>query len=336
MPTPIVLLRVYGLSKTWLVWRGKMRSQPNGSSRCATISPQRLGNLIELLELLRTCTAEDAGTQYTTSAELAREDWQGIVTAACERVGQSLRCLEEFSKLVDDRTSAQFKQLRYLAYDVLAKFELRLLRANPFATASLYVLLDCSLPIDGFVRYMHSLARSGADVIRLRDKFREGGDLVKYARAAAAVFEHSSTWLIINDRVDIAIASGAAGVHIGQEDMTMADVRRLSGQLYVGVSTHNMEQALTAENQGADYIGCGPTFSSPTKSFTLYPGADFIREVSQRIAVPAFAIGGISLDNLDTIIQAGCRRVAVSSAIHASPNPIQAIHEFKRRLSKSG
>ena len=193
-----------------------------------------VAQLNRIARIAARCTEEDAGTQNSTREEVSREDWRGIVTAACERVGQSLRCLEEFSKLIDTQTSAQFKQLRYLAYDILAKFELRLLRANPLAASNLYVLLDCSLPVDDFVQYVRQLAEAGADVLQLRDKVQDGGALVKYARAAAAVLEQTSTWLIINDRVDIALASRADGVHIGQEDMTLTGVRRLSGQLCVG------------------------------------------------------------------------------------------------------
>ncbi len=285
------------------------------------------------------CTEHDAGTEHTTRAESTRSGWAAVVTAACERTSQSLRQLEEFSKLIDPAIAASFKELRYEAYDILAAFELRMLRTNALSTAQLYVLIDCSLALDPFLSYIRELADAGADVLQLRDKQRDGGELVRYARAAVATLKADSqpdrsTWLVVNDRVDVALASGAAGVHVGQEDMAIGDVRRLVGnQLWIGVSTHSIEQATTAEAAGADYIGCGPTFTSPTKAFTEFPGVDFLRTVSQTVTIPAFAIGGITLENLPSVLAAGCGRVAVSSAIHASDDPVAQARAFKQQLS---
>lgn len=278
-------------------------------------------------------TETDAGTTHTAESEWTRVDWQAIVSAACERVGQSLRCLEEFSKLVDESIGLEFKSLRYKAYDVLAQLELRLRREHIAKSANVYLLIDCALPIEQFTDTVAQYARAGADLLQLRDKTCDGGRLVAYARAAVAALAGTNSKLIINDRVDIALASGAAGVHLGQEDMTCADARRIAGpDLWIGISTHSLEQAFAAELAGADYIGCGPTFPSQTKSFEKFPGTAFLSEVAKRIAIPAFAIGGIDTGNLEQVIQVGCRRVALSSAIHKSGNPAETLGSIKRRL----
>ncbi len=280
-------------------------------------------------------TETDAGTGHTTDTESDRAGWQAIVSAACERVGQSLRCLEEFSKLVEVSIGADFKALRYKAYDVLAQLELRLRRENIPKSANLYLLIDCSLPIDPFAIAVREFVDAGVDLLQLRDKACEGGRLVAYARAATHALAKTNSKLIINDRVDVALASGAAGVHLGQEDMAYADARRIAGpDLWIGLSTHSIEQAVEAEEAGADYIGCGPTFPSQTKCFDAFPGTQFLSQVAKQISIPAFAIGGIDSNNLDQVLQVGCTRVALSSAIHRSANPIETLQSIKLCLNQ--
>ena len=278
-------------------------------------------------------TETDAGTAHTTEAESDRADWKAIISAACERVGQSLRCLEEFSKLVDESLGHEFKSLRYKAYDVLAQLELRLNRDVIAKTANLYLLIDCSLPVEQFAASVRQYADAGVDLFQLREKTCDGGQLVAYARAAVQSLAGTNSKLIINDRVDIALASGAAGVHLGQEDMAYTDARRIAGpDLWIGISTHSIEQAAVAEQAGADYIGCGPTFPSKTKSFENFPGTQFLSEVARRISIPAFAIGGIDSSNVDEVVRAGCKRIAISSAIHKSNSPVETLRYIKSRL----
>ena len=142
--------------------------------------------------------------------------------------------------------------------------------------------------------------------------------------------------MIVNDRVDIAVASQAAGVHLGQDDLPLAQARRLSqGHLWIGISTHNITQALAAEQAGADYIGCGPTFKSTTKNFEDFAGPQFLQQVSAQLSIPAFAIGGVTIDNLSQVLNTGFRRIAVSGAIINSPDPVQAAQHLKQQLRSS-
>ena len=120
----------------------------------------------------------------------------------------------------------------------------------------------------------------------------------------------------MNDRADVAVLSAADGVHVGQDELSVKDARAIVGpEVLVGVSTHNIEQVRRAVLDGANYLGVGPTFPSTTKSFAAFAGLDFVRAVATEISLPAFAIGGITLENVSQVISAGLRRVAVSGAV---------------------
>ena len=298
-----------------------------------------LAQSLELLgrgeRLLTRSTQNDSGTDVHANRELKRDDLASIVPAACERVLQSLRNLEEFSKLLSIAASGAFKQLRYQAYDLLAQVELRWLAGHALtAEQQLYLLIDCSLPLEDFRSQLSQLADAEVDLFQLRDKAAEGSRLMSYARAAIDALKNGAARLIVNDRLDVALACGAAGVHLGQDDLSLADARRVAqGRLWVGISTHNLAQAIEAEQGGADYIGCGPTFPSKTKNFDAFAGVEFLRRAAASVNIPMFAIGGINSDNLQQVLEAGCQRIAVSGAIHRASDTCLAARQLKEQLS---
>lgn len=278
----------------------------------------------------------DAGTSLTTKSELSRANWSDVVTAACERVTQSLRVIEEASKIEFNSLVSEIKQLRYRAYDDLALVENRLKNAasqglTSFPGSPLYLLVGCEQPIEGFVATLRELQQAGVGLFQIRDKRADGAQLLQYARAAVASV--GADCVVVNDRVDVALASGAGAVHVGQEDLPIAEVRRLSGsKLWIGVSTHDISQVRAAQQAGADYIGCGPTFPSTTKQFEQFAGLEFLRQVPAEILIPAYAIGGISIDNIDQVRQTGICRVAVSGAILSAKNPSDAAKAMAQKL----
>ncbi|GAB5403913.1 MAG: thiamine phosphate synthase [Aureliella sp.] len=285
-------------------------------------------------------TQSDAGTKTTLPSESSRGDLTNVISAACERTTQSLRCLEEFSKLlpaeIQASTESPFKRLRYRAYDVLADVQQMLARPKLDDAAQLYLLIDCEQALPQFTSYVKQLAKAGVDILQIRDKHADGAKLLAYARAAREELVDTSCKLIINDRVDIALAAQADGVHVGQDDLPIREVRRLvPGSMLVGISTHDIEQARTAQTDGADYIGCGPTFRSQTKSFSDFPGTRFLHEVANEISVPAFAIGGIGAVNLSEVLETGCRRIAVSNVIHSADVPVDRARQLKSTLSNA-
>ena len=141
--------------------------------------------------------------------------------------------------------------------------------------------------------------------------------------------------MIINDRVDLAMLSLADGVHLGQEELSVEDARQLAPHLLVGVSTHCLEDIKNAELEGADYIGCGPTFPSKTKTFDQFAGLDFLKAAHKSTSLPAFAIGGINADNLTEVRQTGFFRIAISQAFADAEDPLELIRQFRATLTPS-
>jgi thiamine-phosphate pyrophosphorylase len=153
-------------------------------------------------------------------------------------------------------------------------------------------------------------------------------DVRRLTRAAGALF-------IVNDRPDIASLSEADGVHLGQDDLSVREARRVLGAAaLIGVSTHNIEQVREAVRDGAGYLGIGPTFPSGTKSFGTFPGLEFVRQAAAETSLPLFVIGGVTLDNVPALQAAGGRRVAVSQAVCQADDPRQAAAAFRKLLSQ--
>ena len=157
--------------------------------------------------------------------------------------------------------------------------------------------------------------------------------LLHRARRLRAMTQDSGTLFIMNDRPDLAVLSGADGVHIGQDELSVKDARRILGPAgLIGVSTHSIEQARAAVLDGANYIGVGPTFPSSTKQFVAFAGPELLCAVHAEIRLPAFAIGGITAENLPQVLATGFARVAVSGAITASHNPAAAARQLLAAL----
>jgi thiamine-phosphate pyrophosphorylase len=141
------------------------------------------------------------------------------------------------------------------------------------------------------------------------------------------------TLAIINDRADIAAAVHADGVHLGQEDLNVKDARTVVGtRMLIGVSTHNIEQARRAVLDGANYLGAGPTFPSQTKNFEAFAGLDYLRQVAREIRLPAFAIGGITAQNLHDVLSSGISRVAVGAAVANAADPLSVTRRLMDML----
>jgi thiamine-phosphate pyrophosphorylase len=175
----------------------------------------------------------------------------------------------------------------------------------------------------------------GADVIQLRDKESEVREIVEAGRAIRKAVEKDKAVFIINDRPDIALAVDADGVHLGQDDLPVMAARSILGKdKIIGLSTHSLEQAVEAQNSGADYIGVGPIFSTPTKPDYKAVGLEIIRKVKGISRVPFVVIGGIDGSNIGEVIVAGGSRVAVVRAVCAAENIREAAKRLKDKLAK--
>jgi len=160
------------------------------------------------------------------------------------------------------------------------------------------------------------MIEGGVDLIQLRGKGKSLDELAGHAVQLRELTGKSGTPLIVNDYAKIASHVPVEGVHVGQDDDSVEVVRRKAGrEILVGKSTHSLEQALAAQREGADYIGFGPIFATPTKPDYAPIGLADIRRVHAEVSLPIFCIGGINLDNLQSVIDAGAKRVVMVSAL---------------------
>ncbi|MEZ6090464.1 MAG: thiamine phosphate synthase [Pirellulaceae bacterium] len=281
-------------------------------------------------------TVGDVGVAIKTPDEWRRSSATDIAIAALSRVQQSLRCLEEYSKLVDVKAAAEFETIRYRTYTVSAAMENLNARRKRLSSCRLYLLIDGQQSSEAMARLMLEMANTGVDAIQLRDKSLNDRDLFERASIAAQVLRPTKCLFIVNDRADIAIGVNADGLHLGQEELPITAARRIVGdEMLIGISTHDLDQAKQAVLSKADYIGCGPTFPSRTKSFQHFAGLRFLKDVAAQTSIPAFAIGGIDLTNVDQVVETGFRRIAVAGSILHHPSPTNAVEEFSRILSQA-
>jgi len=165
-------------------------------------------------------------------------------------------------------------------------------------------------------RVAEQMIEGGVDLIQLRGKGKSLDELVGHAAKLHELKARSSTPLIVNDHAEIASRIPVEGVHVGQDDDSIEVARRKAGRsVLIGKSTHSLEQALAAQRDGADYIGFGPIFATPTKPDYAPIGLADIRRVHAEVSLPIFCIGGINIDNLQSVIGAGAKRVVMVSAL---------------------
>ncbi len=203
----------------------------------------------------------------------------------------------------------------------------------------LYVLLTqahCRIPL---LRAARQVIRGGADVVQLREKEMRDRELLRLAQELRRLTANLGVGFIVNDRPDIARLVGADGVHLGQEDLPPAAARRvLEDHQVLGVSTHSIEQARQATADGADYIGVGPVFPTPTKGYEQGVGLQYVQAAAEEIEQPLVAIGGITLERVREVLSAAGKRhmaVAVCSAVLDADDVEAATRAFKEAIDEA-
>ncbi|HEY3419159.1 MAG TPA: thiamine phosphate synthase [Methanomassiliicoccales archaeon] len=196
----------------------------------------------------------------------------------------------------------------------------------------LYVITDEGVSHGlSHVEIARKVAEGGADVIQLRDKARTEKDLMSIALQIGEITRSSGISFIINDRLDLALACGADGVHLGQEDLPLPFARRISPKGFmIGMSVKSVQEALIAESEGADYLALSPIFDTPTKHDAgPGKGLERFREIKSAISIPVIAIGGISKTNVHQVMEAGADGVAVISAVVGQKDISRATAEMR-------
>jgi thiamine-phosphate pyrophosphorylase len=278
-------------------------------------------------------TPGDVGTVHKTAAEFVRQDLTAVVTAAGKRLGEALRAIEEFLKITSPADAAKVESIRYRVYDIEQRLAFSLRPAGRFAAVRLYVLVTesvCKLP---WLQAAEQSILGGADCLQLREKNLDGGEFLKRARLLVDLCRRHGVLCIINDRPDIALLSDADGVHVGQDDLPVLEVRKILGrEKLIGVSTHCMDHATAAKRDGADYLGVGPFFKSGTKPRDFVAGPEYAKEVVQRIDLPSVAIAGITEENVREVLATGIRAIAVTAAVMGQDDPRAATGRLKSKL----
>ena len=264
-------------------------------------------------------TPGDVGTTISTEAEKSRASLDAVAAAAAARVSEALRVIEELAKTREQ--GGTFEGLRYRVYTLERELRLRLFRKG--RQWALCVLLTESLCDHWSWRDVVTQALlGGADCVQLREKEMTDRALVARARELVELIAGRAD-VIINDRVDVALAAGATGVHVGQTDLPVRIVREVSrGRLIVGISASTLSEV----DQEADYVGLGPMFATTTKHKPTIAGPNLIREFVAAPGVcnlPHVAIGGISPENVGELVSSGCCGVAVSSAVCGAQEPAE-------------
>jgi thiamine-phosphate pyrophosphorylase len=275
----------------------------------------------------------DVGTTIAEPSERHRASLEEIVQANFKRLQEALRSLEEYSKLCQPNLGAFFKEARYRSYTLERCIVPAKMRRARLDSAYLYLIV-CGASCSGSLEWTVAEALAGGvDIVQLREKEIHDRDLLNRAETLRKLTRQAGALFIINDRPDLARLAGADGVHLGQQDMKVAAARQILGSSsLIGVSTHDINQVKGAAAQGADYIGVGPIFPSSTKQFAELAGPPFAQGAIMQTSLPAFAIGGIEMQNLRQLTSVGITRVAVSRAICHTPDPRSMAQRLRQEL----
>ena len=276
-------------------------------------------------------TPADVGTQLSHPREEQRESIKHLLRANLSRVEEALRVLEEYSKLFDPEMASACKQMRYRVYTLESNLLISR-RHRLLANSPLYLITS---PSDQLLTIVEAALRGGITLIQYRDKNSKDTELLSQGQQLVQLCHHYGALLIVNDRVDIALAIDADGVHLGQQDMSVTFARQVLGShKIIGLSTTNAQEMQIAITQKADYIGVGPVYETPTKPGKAAAGLDYIRYAVENFSLPWFAIGGIDTNNVNEVIAAGAERIAVVRAIMAAEQPTLVTQYFMSKLTR--
>lgn len=258
----------------------------------------------------------DVGTTISTKSEGKRDSVHDIALAAGNRCAEALRVIEEFLKLSSAKNTVE--AIRYTMYD-LAEEVIRLLGATNKQQWKLCFVMtkdDCVLAWQDTLR--QSII-AGCDCVQVREKELSTRELIEHVHEVKQIAQTYGAQVIVNDRVDVALATQVSGVHLGEHDMSIQDARKLCGSEYIiGATAHTTDMITSSIGVGADYIGVGSMFASQTKPNVQVAPLGLLKNA---LAHTHLAIGGITPENVHELYTVGCKGIAVSSAIAHATTP---------------
>ncbi|MBD2569578.1 thiamine phosphate synthase [Anabaena lutea] len=274
-------------------------------------------------------TPGDAGTDLTHPQEEQRANITSLLQANFCRVQEALRVLEEYGKLYDPNMGSAFKQMRYQVYTLESNL-MGYQRHQLLWRSRLYLVTS---PVDNLFEIVEAALKGGLTLLQYREKTADDVIRLERARKLRQLCDDYGALFIINDRVDLALAVNADGVHLGQQDIPIAIARQLLGsQRLIGRSTTNPQEMQGAIAEGADYIGVGPVYETPTKVGKAATGLEYVSYAAQNCPIPWVAIGGIDTSNINDVIDAGAQKVAVVRSLMQSEQPTLVTQYFISQL----
>ena len=277
-------------------------------------------------------TPGDLGTALTHPKEAVRSSLTALLQANFARVQEALRVLEEYGKLYSLEMSAACKQMRYQLYtldsqlldpQIATQMNSTKDTAHPrwqmLQQAKTYLV---TAPVPNLLKVVESALKGGIAIVQYREKTANDEQRLQIARQMKDLCDRYNALFIVNDRVDIAAAVDADGVHLGQHDLPMNIARQILGaDKIVGRSTTNPDEMKRAIDEQADYIGVGPVHETPTKPGKAAAGNEYVRYAANHAPMPWFVIGGLNAENLEPTLAAGATRVAVVRALMKAEDP---------------
>ncbi|MBA7569356.1 Thiamine-phosphate synthase [subsurface metagenome] len=290
-------------------------------------------------QLLQSRDSEsDVGINIEAPEQAEPKELPIMVVANARRVQEALRTLEELAKIpgtTPKLNSEKFKQARFSLYTIERTLLSKLLRKDKIKSISgLYVIIDTqALKGRSHIEVASQAIRGGAKTVQLRDKLRSKKELLPVAQQLRNLCIEHNVLFIINDYLDLALASDADGLHLGQDDLPIKVARKLLPMdKILGCSTTTVDQAITAESEGADYIAAGSIYPTSSKATAKVVGLERLLQIRQAISLPLVAIGGITKDNAAEVLAAGVDSVAVISAILQAESPEEAARQIAARF----
>lgn len=281
-------------------------------------------------------TPGDVGVGQRVDKQLQRADLRDSFTAGCKRLTEALRTLAEVTQAINPEVAEAIEKLRYIAYTLEKDIIFFGEPAEKFKRVRLYVIITCSLPAE-VISLTYKCVAGGADCIQLRAKDAKDDKLFALALEFVQICKGGSVLSIINDRADIAVSAGADGIHLGQNDLPIQQVRKLAlTPLIIGKSTHSPEQLETTCKEAPTYVSLGPVFATKTKPTAEPVGPEYVRESIEKLAdsgIGHVAIGGITPGNVEKVLDTGAETIAVCAAVTEAADPTAACRALKEKIT---
>lgn len=277
----------------------------------------------------------DVGRDVTAKDEYHRASMGEVAMVAAKRLSEALRAIEEYGKTVEPTLAVKIEQLRYQGYELERRLALTTRARERLAGVKLYVLMTEALCRGDWAETAEAALKGGADCLQLREKNLSDPELLGRGKQLAELCNRYGALGIINDRPDVAALCGAHGVHVGQDDLSVADARRIVGpEGIVGISTHTVAQFESASRVAPDYIAVGPVFASRTKPQDHLAGLETLAAASPKTSIPLVAIGGINIDNAADVRAAGAAAICVCDAVIGQDDPQRAAAKLKAAIQE--